>query len=149
MSPTRPRHRRIAAAVSALALLVAGCATANDAPSETPPGEEPLPPVEDGDAAGDTTMRVYSVSEARAAGGEGSLHVTGLLIDEGSGWRLCGTALESYPPQCGGESLSVDGLDPSLFPLEQEGEVRWQDGATLVGEVDGDTLTVTGSAASS
>lgn len=101
-----------------------------------------------GGAAG-TTMRVSTVSEAIALEQEGSVHVTGLLIDDGSGWRLCDTVLESYPPQCGGDSLTVEGLDPTGLPLEESGGVRWQTEGTVVGEVEGDTLVVTGSPASS
>lgn len=148
MSSSRPRHHRLAAVGTTLALLVAGCGTEADEPTVEPPVEDPLPD-DDGDAAGGTTMTVYGVGEARATDEEGSLHVTGLLIDDGSGWRLCESVLESYPPQCGGDSLTVEGVDPALFPLEEEGEVRWQTDATVVGEIAGDTLTVTGSAASS
>jgi hypothetical protein len=138
----------LVAVAAMLALLVAGCGDASDGPSAEPPVEDPLPD-DDGGAAGGTTMAVHSVSEARAMDEDGSLHVVGLLIDDGSGWRLCDLVLESYPPQCGGDSLAVEGLDPSLFPLEEEGDVRWQTDATLVGEVEGDTLSITGSAAAS
>lgn len=148
MSSPRPHHRLLAAVAATLVLLVAGCGDTTDDLSAEPPVEDPLP-ADDGDAAGGTTMAVYSVTEARAVDEDGSLHVVGLLIDDGSGWRLCEMVLESYPPQCGGDSLAVEGLDPSLFPLEEQGDVRWQTDATLVGEVNGDTLTVTGSAAAS
>ena len=141
-------HRRLAAVATTLTLLVAGCGSASDEPAADEPVADALPG-DDGDAAGGTTMRVYSVSEARAVDQQGSLHITGLLIDDGSGWRLCEQVLESFPPQCGGDSLTVDGVDPSEFPLEQEGDVRWQTDATVVGEISGDTLTVTGSAAAS
>lgn len=148
MSTGRPRHRLLAVTVTSLALLVAGCGTTNDTTDDDPaavPDAGDLPTADD-DTSGETTMRVYDVSEARAADEQGSLHVVGLLIDDGSGWRLCSAVLESYPPQCGGDSLRVEGLDPSVVPLEEEGDVRWQTDATLVGEIDGDTLTVTGSA---
>jgi hypothetical protein len=149
MSLSEPRHRRLAALACALALLAGGCGSQTEEPAAAPTAEDPRPQGgDDSGAAGGTTMRVYRVSEARSAG-EGSLHVVGLLIDDGSGWRLCESVLESYPPQCGGDALVVEGLDPSLFPLEEQGEVRWQTDATLVGTVDGDTLTVTGSAAGS
>jgi hypothetical protein len=149
MSTTRAHTHRLAAVAAALALAVAGCGAETDEPTSEPPAEDPLPDDDGGDASGGTTMTVYSVPEARAMAGEGSIHVTGLLIDSGSGWRLCELVLESYPPQCGGDALTGDGVEPSLFPLEEEGNVRWQTGATVVGEVDGDTLTITGSAASS
>lgn len=149
----RQRHRsRLSALACSLAVLVAACG--GDA------AEPALPTVDEtsedadrpdssgGDAAG-TTMRVYTVSEAMALDQEGSVHVSGLLIDDGSGWRLCEQVLESYPPQCGGEFLLVDGLDPTGLPLEESGQVQWQTEGTVVGEIDGDTIVVTGSPASS
>lgn len=93
--------------------------------------------------------RRQRVAEAKTSETGERLHVVGLLIDDGSGWRLCEHVLESHPPQCGGETLVVDGLDPAEVPLEESDGVRWQTEATLVGDVDGDTLTVTGSPASS
>lgn len=147
---TTPRHRTLSVAlIAVLALVIAACGSDTEEPAAAPTAEETLPPDDGGDAAGGTTMRVHSVTEAMAAAGEGSLHVVGLLIDDGSGWRLCEAVLESYPPQCGGESLAVEGFDPEGLPLEEQGEVRWQTDATVVGEVEGDTLTVTGSPASS
>lgn len=147
---TAPRHRTLSVAlVAALALVTAACGSDTEEPAVAPTAEDTLPPDDGGDAAGGTTMRVHSVTEAMAAEGEGSLHVVGLLIDDGSGWRLCEAVLESYPPQCGGESLAVEGLDEGSLPLEESGDVRWQTDATVVGEVEGDTLTVTGSPASS
>ena len=150
MNTARPRLLSIAL-VAALAVTAAACGGDTEEPAAVPTAEETLPPADDaGDAAaGGTTMRVHSVSEAKAETEEGSLHVVGLLIDDGSGWRLCEAVLESYPPQCGGESLAVEGLDPDGLPLEEDGGVRWQTDATVVGEVDGHTLTVTGSPASS
>lgn len=146
-----------------LALAVSACGAATE-PDATPTDEAPasadgqadtddeLPVSGDGDAdgaAGGSTMRVFSVTEAKTTEVEGSLHVVGLLIDDGSGWRLCELAAESYPPQCGGQTLDVQGLDPADLPLEESDGVRWQSEATLVGEVEGATLTVTGSPAAS
>ena len=144
-------------AALALALGAAGCGDAGGsgtAPTDeqaAPDNENSRPGDEDdaGGAAGGSTMRVYTVPEAKTADVDGSLQVVGMLIDEGDGWRLCQLALESYPPQCGGEALIVEDLDTSDLALEESGEVRWQSDATLVGEVDGDTLTVTGSPAAS
>lgn len=163
MHTRRPRHRpALFTVVLALALALTGCGGADDAPAADQPAddpadapaEDPAPPDDDlpsdGDgAAGGTTMRVHTVSEALSAGTGESLHVVGLLIDDGSGWRLCGAVLESYPPQCGGDALQVEGLDPAGLPLEESGDVRWQTDATVVGTIDGDTLTVTGSPAAS
>lgn len=138
-----PAHRLTVALALALTLTAGGCG--GDAPPTTP--DEDPPVTDDGGAAGGSTMRVFGVGEARSTDVEGSLHVIGLLHDDGSGWRLCEEVLESHPPQCGGQTLAVEGLDPSEVELEESGGVRWQTDATVVGEVDGDTLTVTGSPA--
>ena len=141
MSQARPRSR-LAALGCGLALLGAACST--DATEPTTPAEDDA-----GEDASGTTMRVYTVSEAIALEEQGSVHVSGLLIDDGTGWRLCDMVLESFPPQCGGEFLLLDGFDPTGLPLEESGEVRWQTEGTVVGEIEGDTLVVTGSPASS
>ena len=154
------RQSRVAALGCSLALLGAA-ACGSDAEQTTPAVGDPSNDGggdADDDAGGDddagvdaagTTMRVYTVSEAMALDQEGSVHVSGLLIDDGSGWRLCEQVLESYPPQCGGQSLIVEDLDPTGLPLEESGGVRWQTDGTVVGEIDGDTIVVTGSPASS
>lgn len=142
------QRARIVAFVGAVALTASGCGGATGEPSAD--GELPSDGADADGAAGGTTMRVHTVSEAMAEDVEkGSIHIAGLLIDDGSGWRLCEMVLESYPPQCGGASLAVDGLDPAGLPLEEDGGVRWQSDATVVGEVVGDTLTVTGSPSAS
>ncbi len=135
-----PRRRFAALAVVTL-VVVTGCSSPTDTPQQ--------PPGDDSGAAGDTTMRVYTVVEARELDIDASVHVSGFLIDDGGGWQLCEAALESYPPQCGGDALTVEGLDAEALPLEREGAVRWQDGATVVGEIDGDVLTVTSATAAS
>lgn len=142
-------RRRSGLTALACSLAVFGAACSTDAAEPAPPAGDEVSDDADGADAGGTTMRVYTVTEAMALEQEGSVHVTGLLIDDGSGWRLCELVLESFPPQCGGESLDVEGLDPTGLPLEESGDVRWQTEATVVGEVEGDTLIVTGSPASS
>lgn len=142
-----PAHRLTVAIALALTLAAVGCG--GDEPPTTLSEDPPVTDDDGGGAAGGSSMRVFSVSEARSTDVGGSLHVVGLLIDDGSGWRLCGEVLESHPPQCGGQTLTVEGLDPDQMPLEESGDVRWQTEATVVGEVDGDTLTVTGSPAAS
>ena len=89
-----------------------------------------------------------SVEQALEQGGP--LRVEGFLVaPEGREVRLCAVLLESYPPQCGGASLVVEGLDlatvqgltktndPSLA------QVRWSDkGIQLDGTVEDGVLTV-------
>lgn len=136
------RSARLFAAVVIAALALAACAGADDLTPD-PAG----PPVSGAsDPAGGTAPRVYTLEEAIAADPEGPILVTGMLIDSGDGWQLCSLAAESYPPQCGGEMVTVEGVDPAEFDLEEANGVRWQQGATLYGELDGDTFTVTGPA---
>lgn len=131
--------------------MLAGCGSDAEDPASAPPVEDPLPSADEdtNQAAGGTTRRVHRVPDAMAAEVEGGIHVVGLLIDDGSGWRLCELVLESYPPQCGGERLVVEGLDPSGLPLGEHAGVQWQTDATVVGEIDGETLAVAGSPESS
>lgn len=90
------------------------------------------------------------IDEAIASPLDGPLRVTGYLVvaEDGSA-RLCDALRESYPPQCGGSSLAVEGLDlrsvegltsprdPSLA------QVRWTERQlSLLGTVEDGTLTV-------
>lgn len=143
----RPSTSLLTALVMIILIISSACGpTSDDAPVGTN-GDHATQ--DNDDAAGGTTMRVYTVTEALALDTEDSVHVAGFLIDEGDGWRLCAAALESYPPQCGGDALTVERLDTSVLSLQVEGTVRWQDDVTLVGVVDGDVFTVTASAAAS
>jgi hypothetical protein len=70
--------------------------------------------------------------------------VTGNLLVQGGEARLCSALAESFPPQCGGPSLLVNGLDlETVAGLTTEGDVSWTDHTIILeGIVDGDTLTV-------
>jgi hypothetical protein len=59
---------------------------------------------------------------------EGPAVVTGSLLAHGDDVRLCAALAESFPPQCGGGSISVVGLDlDTLDGLTTEGDVTWSD----------------------
>ncbi|MDX1658460.1 MAG: hypothetical protein R3343_06540 [Nitriliruptorales bacterium] len=132
-------------AIAAAAVVLTGCGGADDGASNELPTAS-----EDTDAAaGGTTMRVYTVDEALDEDVTNPIHVSGLLINDGSGWQLCAAVAESYPPQCGGATIAIEELDESEFTFEEADGVRWAEGATVVGDLDGETLVVTGSAASS
>jgi hypothetical protein len=93
------------------------------------------------EAAGD---RPAEISVEEAVDHEGPAVVTGSLLANGDDVKLCGALAESFPPQCGGGSISVVGLDlGSLDGLTAEGDVTWSD---LPIEVEGvladGTLTV-------
>jgi hypothetical protein len=79
-----------------------------------------------------------------AAGHEGPASVTGSLLANGDDVRLCAALAESFPPQCGGDSITVVGLDlGTLDGLTTEGDVTWSDLPITVEGVLGDgTLTV-------
>ncbi|MDO8551626.1 MAG: hypothetical protein Q7S03_03030 [bacterium] len=82
-----------------------------------------------------------SVSEALASDLDGPLLVKGYVVVAGGETRLCEALAESFPPQCGGASVRLEGLD--LAGLREQGGVRWSaDPVSLLGEVAGGTLTV-------
>lgn len=87
------------------------------------------------------------LGEAVAAGIQGPFLVSGYLVVDGSGARLCEMLLESLPPQCGGTSLALDPPEaPAGAGTTTEGGVTWSDELVLVeGEiVDGTFVVRTG-----
>lgn len=84
-----------------------------------------------------------TVSEALDSDLEGPLTVTGFLVEADGEVRLCETILESYPPQCGQPSLTVEGVDPSAFQGAQTQEgVTWVEGVSLTGKIVDGTLRI-------
>lgn len=90
-----------------------------------------------------------SVGEAIASDLDGPFLVNGFIFitggehDDPEQVRLCEALAESFPPQCSGESLVVEGLDIKalLVDLTSEGPVSWTaQPVQLLGEVDGGTL---------
>jgi hypothetical protein len=85
-----------------------------------------------------------TVAQALAEGGD--VTVRGALFVEGGTTRLCEAVRESYPPQCGGRALVVQGLDVASLELEEPSDptfapVRWsRRQVTLRGRVSGDQL---------
>jgi len=105
------------------------------------------------DAAGDATVPQtsgiavgpgISIEEAMASELEGPLLVNGNLLAQGDDVRLCSALAESFPPQCGGASLVVEGLKlEEVDGLFTEGDVSWTDRPIqLLGVVSDGTLTV-------
>ena len=68
--------------------------------------------------------------------------VVGYIFDDGSSVRVCEALAESYPPQCGGSSATVVGLDTaSVDGISAEGNLSWTDfPVELVGETAGGSL---------
>jgi hypothetical protein len=139
------RPFRLLVAATAASLLPVSCAGA-DGPSPGDPVNPPPAEASEAAGAGGTAPRAFTLEEALASDGDGPILVTGLLIDAGDGWRLCAAVAESFPPQCGGASVTVEELDPADHDLQDAGGVRWSESATLFGELDGTTFTVRGPA---
>jgi hypothetical protein len=85
-----------------------------------------------------------SIEEALAAGSGETLLVSGNLLADGEEVRLCSALAESFPPQCGGPQIRVEGLTlAEVDGLMTEGAVSWTDRPIqLLGEVEGDSLIV-------
>lgn len=114
------RHCLVAALVTAL--LTAAAAGCGSSDAAAPSGQ----PV--------------SVEAARVL--DGSVDVEGYLI-AGAEVELCDMILESYPPQCGGATLVVEGADLDALTTSEAAGVRWSDDpVTLSGTVDDGVLDV-------
>ena len=86
-----------------------------------------------------------SIDEATDSTLDGPLLVNGFIVaEEGGEVRLCSALRESYPPQCGGAWLLVEGLDlTDVEGLTSAQGVSWTDGETqLLGTVEDGVLTV-------
>jgi hypothetical protein len=107
-------------------------------------GDE-LPPPSDGDAvSGGIVADPLTVSQVLISDIGGVIAVQGFLFDDGSGPLLCETLAESFPPQCGGESLPVSGHEEAVdVPIVTEQGVTWTDQPlVLFGEYVDGTLVV-------
>ena len=55
------------------------------------------------------------------------VRVVGYIVINATGSQLCAVLLESFPPQCGGDSVEITGLEVLGLDLEEEQDVRWTD----------------------
>ena len=85
-----------------------------------------------------------SIGEALTSNLTGPLLINGLLHAQNNQVRLCESLAESFPPQCAGRFLVVEGLDlTTMDGLTSEGSVTWSDQPVQVlGTVEGEVLTV-------
>lgn len=107
--------------------------------------DAPSSPPDDSGAASSVAMGPgLTIAEAKASELDGPLLVNGFLVAVGDRVQLCSTLLESFPPQCGGESLVVEGLDlASVNGTQTEGDTTWtSDAIQLLGEVEDGVITV-------
>lgn len=108
----------------------------------------------DDDAGGDTTTAAtqpatgpgVSIEEALETDSDEPLLVNGNLLVLNGEAKLCSALAESFPPQCGGASLHITGLDlAQVEGLIVEGDVMWTDRPIqLAGVVSDGILTVSG-----
>jgi hypothetical protein len=136
------RRIRFLAPFLALAVLVAACGQAGDDPidsTDSPPPSSagataPVLVIADGEPSG------AGMSVADALGHQATddlLVVAGaLFVDAGGGVLLCDAIAESFPPQCGGDRIAVEGLDLASLDLEEANGVRWAEAVTLLGSVE-------------
>lgn len=94
-----------------------------------------------------TTADPISLGDLLERGVEGSagdtVLVSAVLVDDGSGMRMCEALAESFPPQCAGRSIGVRHLEVAEVPLTEEQGVRWTDRAVwLVGWVEDGVFVV-------
>jgi hypothetical protein len=96
------------------------------------------------DSPADDDGAVVSIDDALASDSDEPLVVSGNLLAQGDDVRLCSALAESFPPQCGGSSLVVEGLAlEDVDGLVTEGDVSWTDRPIeLRGVVSDGTLTV-------
>ena len=121
----------------ALLLVLAACGT--DA------GASPLPSADGG--TGDPVLVIVQgdpgnagISVPEALGHQATddiVAVSGaLFVAADESVLLCELIAESFPPQCGGARIAVEGLDLGTVALESANGVRWAESVTLLGSVE-------------
>jgi hypothetical protein len=107
-------------------------------------GNTPLGPSTEPEPNGMVVDQGLSVSEAIAYDGLQPVAVHGFVVRTPDAAELCETLAESYPPQCGGASLTLaNPVETDGLPLVEDGDVQWSpDIVTLIGTVAGSELTI-------
>jgi hypothetical protein len=131
------RTWRSLVAVALLASISACGGDAGEIPSASAGGQpgEPVLVIADGGIS-EPGMSVADALGHRAT--DDLVTVSGALFVDADGTvRLCDAIAESFPPQCGGERIVVQGLDlDAIANLQTEGDVSWAEGVTLFGSVE-------------
>lgn len=94
-------------------------------PGDTPPPLDLEPIALGGPAAISAVGPGISVGEALASSLDEPLLVNGNIFIANDTTRLCSALAESFPPQCGGDSIQVTGLDVTTLDLERQNNVAW------------------------
>jgi hypothetical protein len=140
-----PRIDLLLTALIGIALLVACNSSESDPTAEPTPGGVGTPanggpPIGTGIGIGPG----ISIADALASDLDQPLLVNGALVATADSVRLCDVLLESYPPQCGGPYLTVEGLDlDTVDNLQEASGVSWTDFPfQLLGTVKDGVITV-------
>ena len=126
------------------ALVLSACAstggdqpTSDDGPPASDPGSAPRADavliLEEGAVADGPGISVTDALDF--LGGQSVLVNGALFVDAEGDVLLCEAIAESFPPQCGGARLAVEGLDPGGQQLEEANGVRWAESVQLFGRV--------------
>ena len=137
---------RASQAAEAPAVAVDPPRNSDASPNVPPPTKEEN---SDADPGAPVTLAVgpgLSVPDAINSTLDEVLLVNGFLVVVDDVARLCEALAESFPPQCGGASLIVAGLDLELVDgLERSGDVQWTSFPfQVLGNVAAGTITVSG-----
>lgn len=90
--------------------------------------------------------RPMTIAEALKTSEPGPASISGFLFSTSSGMVMAESILESFPPQPGGRTLIVVGVDPASFEMDTANEVSWTNSVVEVsGTVDSGVLYVDGS----
>jgi hypothetical protein len=125
-----------------LAIVLAACSAQgpdtsvdDDTPVSAAPGTAPVLVIADGEP-GDGGLSVADALGHQAT--DDLVSVAGaLFVNAGGGVLLCDAIAESFPPQCGGARIAVEGLDLSTIEgLQEENGVRWAESVVLFGSVE-------------
>ena len=129
-----------------IVFLLVACTAGQGPDDPTDPDDSPPPSAAPGDGwtlviAEDAAVDGPGISVADALGHgptDDMVLVTGaLFVDPDGTVRLCDAILESFPPQCGGDRLTVAGIDlDAIGDLQDANGVRWAEGVTLFGSVE-------------
>ena len=110
-------------------------------------GDEPQdlpPPGDDVSPSGMLVDGGLSVSDAVKVSRAGPIAVKGFLFIDDEGARLCEVLAESFPPQCGGVFVSIEGFEEVLdAPLSDSQGISWTDQhVSFLGEFVNGTFVV-------
>lgn len=104
--------------------------------------EAPWPPEGVQPPTTGSALAPIEISEV-LAGSAGEVSVIGYVVIDGAGARLCEVLAESFPPQCGGASITIANPDLLTVALEQEQATQWtNERVRLDGTYDGSQLTL-------